>query len=411
MRYLLTGCLLILTCGVVLAQSEEWKTTTRIEMRYRNEQRYNKDFDSSRPDHTDENLFRLRIGALFENPKRDFAFLFQPQLAADETEARTAFHQLYGEWRPTGMKRMQIRLGRQELMFGDERLVGRLDWVNTGRSFDGARITYGSGGLTSSLFATQLGNAPVKASRPKLYGLYHTLRVRGAHTVDFYGLYKADRISGVRQHVYTFGTRSARSAPQGIGYTAEGAFQFGTRGSRSIEAWAIHTDAVYTFAAAWKPRLLLEYNAASGGNPDDPDKIRTFDQLFPTNHSKYGYIDYQGWKNMRNLRLGVSASPRPNVTVSLDYHWFWLMHAQEAWFGSGGGANTGTGGKVLRDPTGAAGKNVGTELDLLASYSYSKTLSLEAGYARFMPGSFVRQVNNGRADHSDWFYVQARWRQ
>jgi hypothetical protein len=411
MRNLLTGCLLIFLCCTALAQNEAWKTTTRIEMRYRNEQRYNKDFDSSRSDHTDENQFRLRIGALFENPKRDFAFMFQPQLAVDESEARTAFYQLYGEWRPTGMKRLQLRLGRQELSFGDERLVGRLDWFNTGRTFDGARAIYSSGGLTSSLFATQLGNAPVKASRPKLYGLYNTLKIGAAQTVDFYGLYKADRIAGVRQHVYTLGTRSARTAPKGFGYTAEGAFQFGTRGSRGIEAWALHLDAVYSLSSTWKPRFLVEYNAASGGNPDDPDKIRTFDQLFPTNHIKYGYIDYQGWKNMRNLRLGVSASPRPNVTVGLDYHLFWLMNAREAWFGAGGSANTGTGGKVLRDPTGAAGKNVGSEIDLLATYAYSRTLSFEAGYSRFLPGSFVRQVNDGRDDHSDWFYVQARWRQ
>ena len=44
----------------------------------------------------------------------------------------------YGEF---GGARNMVRVGRQELAFGEQRLIGHLNWVNTARSFDGARAT------------------------------------------------------------------------------------------------------------------------------------------------------------------------------------------------------------------------------------------------------------------------------
>src|SRR5439155_5870576 len=43
----------------------------------------------------------------------------------------------YGEFGST----TSVRIGRQELAFGEQRLLGHLAWVNTARSFDGARVT------------------------------------------------------------------------------------------------------------------------------------------------------------------------------------------------------------------------------------------------------------------------------
>ncbi|MGL1386193.1 alginate export family protein, partial [Vibrio parahaemolyticus] len=35
-----------------------------------------------------------------------------------------------------------FRAGRQELIYGEERLVGASNWGNVGRSFDAARLSY-----------------------------------------------------------------------------------------------------------------------------------------------------------------------------------------------------------------------------------------------------------------------------
>ena len=51
------------------------------------------------------------------------------------------------------------------------------------------------------------------------------------------------------------------------------------------------------------PRLVAEYNYASGdANPTD-GRRGTFDQLYPTAHDKYGLADQVGWRNMHDVRV------------------------------------------------------------------------------------------------------------
>src|SRR2546422_1785229 len=53
----------------------------------------------------------------------------------------------------TAKSPVTLRAGRQELVFGDQRLIGHLGWVNTPRSFDGARVTLRGTKLTVDAFA------------------------------------------------------------------------------------------------------------------------------------------------------------------------------------------------------------------------------------------------------------------
>src|SRR4051794_24681730 len=43
-------------------------------------------------------------------------------------------------------KTFGLRVGRQELAFGEQRLIGHLNWTNTARTFDAARLTLRHGG-------------------------------------------------------------------------------------------------------------------------------------------------------------------------------------------------------------------------------------------------------------------------
>src|SRR5437773_2001449 len=49
----------------------------------------------------------------------------------------------YGELGSTNT----VRIGRQELVFGEQRLLGHVSWLNAGRTFDGARVTLKRNGL------------------------------------------------------------------------------------------------------------------------------------------------------------------------------------------------------------------------------------------------------------------------
>ena len=37
---------------------------------------------------------------------------------------------------------LSLKVGRQELAYGEERLVGTADWINNSRVFDGAKVRW-----------------------------------------------------------------------------------------------------------------------------------------------------------------------------------------------------------------------------------------------------------------------------
>src|SRR3989338_1212679 len=59
---------------------------------------------------------------------------------ADDLDLQQAYLELAF---PVGTGALAGRVGRQELLFGKQRLVSPLDWSNTRRSFEGVRATLG----------------------------------------------------------------------------------------------------------------------------------------------------------------------------------------------------------------------------------------------------------------------------
>jgi hypothetical protein len=86
------------------------------------------------------------------------------------------------------------------------------------------------------------------------------------------------------------------------------------------------------------------------------------------------------------------------------YHVFFLDEARDALYNANGA--------VIRfDPTGAAGRDVGQELDLTAQFIFSPRTDLLVGYSHFWAGDFVRATNPaGVTGDVDFTYVENSWR-
>ena len=54
-----------------------------------------------------------------------------------------------------------------------------------------------------------------------------------------------------------------------------------------------------------------------------------------------------------------------------------------------------SGAAVARSAAGAAGRHVGQELDAQAVYTYSPQLQIGGGYARVLPGGFLKSTTPG----------------
>jgi hypothetical protein len=314
-------------------------------------------------------------------------------------------HQAWSEIGSTEKYHFRVRVGRQELAFGDQRLVGPSPWLNAPRVFDAALVTVLLGGIRVDSFASSVVNSVDgqldhhKQGNP-FYGAYGSLtKLIPNATVEPYVFwrlaplgYSAAYASGIKGKLdeKTFGFRFVGKLPLAFDYGVEMARQTGSLGADSIGAWAGHWVVGRTFSANWKPRPLLEYNYASGSANPSGTKTATFDQLYPSGHDKFGLTDQAGWRNIRDLRTGVEFKPLTKLTVAGIYHDLWLANAHDGLYAA-------TGAVVAKSLAGTAGTHVGQEFDLQGMYKYNKAVQFGLGYGHLAPGQFLRKTTPGHA--------------
>ena len=85
--------------------------------------------------------------------------------------------QAYLEFKVGDQDGVSLRVGRQELIFGAERLVGTLDWNNTARSFDAVRLGLTQGRahidiISASVVAINMVSFDKHIPGQNLYGAY-----------------------------------------------------------------------------------------------------------------------------------------------------------------------------------------------------------------------------------------------
>jgi len=304
-----------------------------------------------------------------------------------------------------------LRVGRQGLLFGKQRLVSPLPWGNTARAWDGVRGDLLLEEWTVSGFYTVF--APVQKYRfndgdrdTNFYGVYATGRVPVLDTgLDLYWLGIDQRgavfngsTGGEERH--TFGARFfGTCGDSGFDYDLESAYQRGDLGSNDIRAGMISGQVGYTLPdMEGSPRLHVGYDWASGDGSPGGD-VGTFNQLFPLGHAYLGYIDTIGRQNIVAFSSGASVKPTSSVTCKLDGHVFRLADNDDAVYNAGGA--------VIRPGGTSNNEYVGSEVDLTVDAKLDRHTTLLLGYSHFFAGSVLR--DSADSEDTDFFYVSVEY--
>jgi hypothetical protein len=341
---------------------------------------------------------------------------------------------------------VSLKAGRQELSYGDERLVGAFAWNNIGRVFDAVKVRWQNSLFALEAFGSKLV-LPVDDEFNEwndynvFSGLHITTKEIPKTLTELYFFARNDKVGSTTANpgafapfqvaappardIYTVGARF-KSNPGELGnfdYTVEGAFQFGSwkragtapvrPGARDDhEAYAFVANVGYTFAdTAGTPRVALEYAYGSGDSNPNDGTHETFDNLYPTNHKFYGYMDFLSWQNLHDVRGIFTIKPTPRLSLAVEGHLFWLADTGDSLYNAGGagrtGGTAGAGNGFAINP--AYGSYVGAEVDVVAGFIINKFSSLEAGYGHFFTGDYLDQTwaapGFGSAD-ADWVYIQ-----
>jgi alginate export protein len=313
-----------------------------------------------------------------------------------------------------GPATVAVRGGRQELLFGAQRLVGPSDWTNVRRTFQGGSAIIHAGGWSVTPMWNELvmfkqhGLSEATADH-KLYGAYASGEATGTVKADLYWLgvdnasAKFNQTSGHEKR-QTIGGRLWRRAPSphqasthehlpGLDFDLEAAGQFGTLGGEDIRAWMISANGGYTFESRLSPRPFVTFDYASGD--DTPGgRVGTFNQLYPTNHTYLGAMDYVGRQNIISPSGGVSVRPIQRLSVVATQFLFWRANVHDALYGNSGG--------VFRSGIGTTARYVGTESDLIATYQFDPRVLGYVSYNHFFTGDFIQKTGPSRG--SDYYY-------
>lgn len=316
----------------------------------------------------------------------------------DTFDLRQGYMEIGSSDKPT----FTLRVGRQELFFGEMRLVGHLNWTNTARSFDAARVTIKYGNYKVDAFASSVVNLrearfDKSSGGNDLHGAYGSIeKLIPKATIEpyvFWRIGRGTKTEGGAPGVLNrkvYGGRIVGKLPAHLDYGAEMVDQQGSVGADTISAWAGHWVMGYTLPKIKKTtRLIAEYNYASGDKTAGDGRQQTFDQLYPTGHDKLGLADQVGWKNIHDVRSGVEFKATKKLSMNGNYHSWWLASRTDALYNAAGAV-------LVKVGSGAAGRFVGQEADIQAAYALRPELSLAGGYANVFPGTFLKNATPGK---------------
>ncbi len=319
-----------------------------------------------------------------------------PNGAQDSLDLRMA----YAEFGNCDTRPFGLRIGRQELTLGDQRLVGAINWSNTARTFDAVRATLRRRSVRLDAFAASVvvvrdGEFNKRVDGDNLHGLYAVFdRLIPKATLDVYSFWRlaprrvAESGAPGNLDSKTAGFRWTGKLPRGFDYTMQVAGQTGSLGTDHIRAWAGEWVAGRTWTVRWTPRVSVEYNHASGDRDPRDGRRGTFDTLYPTPHDVYGLADQVGWKNIRHLRSGLEAKPRTPWRLFANYHSWWRASLQDGLYNAAGSL-------TVRSPGPRAGRHVGQELDFQAFYTLNARLQMAGGVGHIFPGHFLERASPG----------------
>lgn len=317
------------------------------------------------------------------------------------------------------------KIGRQSLSYDDQRIFGSDDWSMTGSSHDGLKLGFEGGGHKIHLFGSYNQDvANMDEGGTRFSGGIQPYKSLGAAWYHF----DVPKIPlGISLLFVDIGVQSAKEEetikdpevffqkmagtflswkPEHWGLEAAYYYQWGQESwGIPVDAWMASFKATGELSPKWS--LQAGYDYLSGeedfATPPDGqiglvhhDVVRGFSSLYGSHHKFYGAMDFfyvttyvNGFTpGLQNLYAGLTWNPGKKFSLDAAYHFL-----------------------ATAAPIQNAGKALGHELELSATWTFTKEVSLSAGYS-FMQGtdtmSILKRTAHNNRLHWAWVMLQIK---
>lgn len=303
----------------------------------------------------------------------------------------------------SSIENLSLKIGRQEIGYDDVKLLGNLDWLQQARRHDAAVLKFANKGWTADFGAAFNQNKELQTNTvyngvPAAYGAgtngigthYKSFQYVYLGRKFYFGngsllVFKDDfsKYTGTTTKVYERGVWSRLTSGvylnatvlRKLNITGSAYYQSG-KDKDGVTMAASLASVTLSYQASRKITLGpgMDYLSGDDGTQavTKTSKNQRFDPLYGTPHKFWGYMDYFyvasgfGKGGLINYFFKTKYKPKDNLTVTLDIHGF-------------SAAN-----KLSDGKGGTLSPYLGTEIDLVANYSLTKLISIEAGYSTML---------------------------
>jgi hypothetical protein len=302
-------------------------------------------------------------------------------------------------------KQFDLKIGRQELVYDDERVLGNSDWVQSALSHDAVVGRYESEGLK-----LHLGGAFNQSSSNAFGTYYISSNYKGLgflwfeNKIDSNMRFSLLGLSDVFQENDTVNNNYARYTLGGNYYynsksfdaQATGYYQTGkTVKNQDISAYMFSLQG-YWKSEDWKIGAGIDYLSGNDAMANDTTKYGAFNTLYATNHKFYGYMDY-----FTNIPKHTHNGGLVDIYVKLKYNF------AEKWFATLDYHNFSL-DKAVIDPLTSleSKKGLASEIDLVLTHKFSKDIKFQFGYSYLLPDDALKLVQGKpNGENSQWAWI------
>ena len=299
------------------------------------------------------------------------------------------------------------QLGRQGLVYDDERILGGLDWNVAGRFHDALKLGYENKSnklhlilafnqndekaIGGTYYAS--GAQPYKSMQTLWYNFNNSENPLSLSLLAMnLGQEGGNEEKADTRYLQTWGTNIVYLSAQ---WKLQGSFYYQTGktvGNLSVSAWMASLQATYKISNQWRASVGSDYLS---GNKEGESKYKAFNPLYGTHHKFYGSMDYfyaSGFKGGLNPGLwdnygSVNFKPSADVNITASYHNF----------------------RIASDVTvdnKEISKGLGSEIDLQVDWNVMKDVKLSAGYSMMFGTKSMDIVKGGNHNRwQDWGWV------
>jgi hypothetical protein len=327
------------------------------------------------------------------------------------------------------IKNLSLKIGRQEIAYDDQKVIGSLDWLQQARRHDAVVLKFANKG-----WIVDIGAAFNQNSEKTVGTLYNGIPTAyGAGTNGIGTMYKSFQYGYVGKKFFfgdlsflffkddfnKYTTVAAVKTPvQGVwSRTTTGLFynlnptrkinltgSYYYQGGRNKDGRILSANLASITSTVQVSRKLfvgpgIDYLSGTDGTKAVTGDSRSnlFDPLYGTPHKFWGGMDYfyvaSGFGNqgLMNYFLKAKYNAKDNLIFFAELHGFESAN------------------KVSNGAGGTRTSYLGTELDLKMSYNFTKLINIEAGYSfmkatNTMASAQVKNVSNANLS-PQWAYV------